>query len=240
MKEGLTYSLTYQLGHPPPYAPEELEGLIGVTCRAEDPPYGLEALPNLISLVMDGCGEIDLRRDLGHRPKLLRLELRSCGVTSLEGIAECLPNLWDLDVILGQVRDLRPALGLSKLKSAALAGNPLDEVSYREIYRGWADRKLLRETWDQALIREVEWGLMQRYVAAGLKLSAYSVHGETVVIAPGHTVHQRPGGTGVFCVPEDAVSLLEGGGWEDERTYLRLLKRQRYLSKGWKLPPELS
>ncbi len=209
-----------------PYTDADVEALDQLQYFAGgEVPYGLEHVPNLVSLTFRGCGAIDLRRDLGFRPKVRRLTCWQCMLTDVSEIAQLLPGLDALDVGINQVRDIRALLELPKLRMVRLAGNPLDEESFRVVYPELKRRgkvNLNGANGERGLVDERDWELMQLFVARGLKLSAYRVNGKTNVAAPGHTVYRSPEGMGRDVGPSQVRRILDENPGIDEAGFLAL------------------
>ena len=232
----LVWALQLQLEHEPPFTAEEVVAVGSVTLRnGSERPYGIDQLPELCSVLFRGCGAVDIREDLGFRPKIFSFKAWASGVTDLSAAPELLPNLSVVEVCVGQLRDLRPLLALPKLRHLDLAGNPIDEHSFREVYPELVRRGKVLESRQEAVILEREWALMQRFVARGLKLSAYRVWGKTNVAAPGHTVYPRPEGMGEEIGPPQVLAILDehADAPLDEATFLALAK-ERVRAEGYR------
>ena len=222
--------LTHRLNHAPPFSVEEIHNLKILASQGGSAPYGMQIFPNLILISFIGCGDIDLLRDIGHRPKVYRIQSWSSGLADIDGIAQLLPNLKRFEARIAQVTDLRPLLELKLLNMVDIAGNPLDEHSYKEIYPYLVKKGFILDHLDQSKIRPQEWELMQAFQRRNLKLSAFVAYGDTVIAAPGHTVYENPYGKSIDCPLDDAYKILED---IDEAGYIAKIEEMHLSRRGW-------
>ena len=221
------------LGHPPPYTQVELLSLRQLTSRGGRHPYGFKPFSNLRSVGFNGCGAVDLLRDIGHRPQVHSLHSWSSGLADIDGIAELLPGVSRFDVNNSWLTDITPLLELKHLEFVKLAGCPLDEHSYREVYPYLVKNELVREHQDHSRIRQQEWELMNAFKRRGLKLSAFSVGDDTRITAPGHTVWDNPYGRAFTFPLDDAYKVLDDHPDADEAAYIDACKSIIKERRGW-------
>ncbi len=222
---GVLEGLEITLKHPAPYSDRELDSVEHIQVMNDRLPRGLERLVGLRQMHYRGCEVVDLEV-LQHLPHVWGLNGWASNITSVARLPTLAPRVDWVDFTVGQLRDLRPLLELP-LKHAALAGNPIDEESFRYVYPELIRRGAVRDPakTPEFLIHEREWELMQLFVARGLRLSAYQVGGRTRIAAPGHIVYEKPEGTGVNISVRQARQLLEANPEIDERGFLGEVRR---------------
>jgi hypothetical protein len=142
-------------------------------------------------------------------------------------LPEIAPNLDHFDGPVNQVRDLRPLLDLPKLATAKVAGNPLDEHSFRVVLPELIRRGIVADWTNDGTVREEEYLLMRRFTERNLRLSAFTPQEWIRVKAPGHLLSTSPEGGGVELPYEEWNALLDAHPDVDERTLLDLAKAHR-------------
>lgn len=232
-ESSLLDALRSLIGHEPPYTQRELDDLTQLTSRAGVAPYGFGICPNLQAVAFVGCDAIDLLRDVGHRPKVFQLQSWSSGLSDIDGIAQLLPNISHFDVNSSWLSDITPLLELEHLRFVNLAGCPLDEHSYREVYPYLVKKGWVRENQDNSRVRPQEWKLMRVFRRRGLKLSAFSVGEDTKISALGHTVYDNPYGRAFTLPIEDAYTILDDHPDADEAAYIEACKALIKERRGW-------
>lgn len=218
---GVLRGLRLALEHEPPYSPADLHKVEILIVPNDGEPRGIEHLPNLYSVTFRGCELVDLSV-LAACPGLRSVAAWSSNLTTLAPLPSAVPDVYEVDIRVGRVQDLSPLLHLPNLREVRLAGNPLDEPSFREIQPELLRRGCIDPELEGSTVEAREWELMQEFLALGLRLSAYEVYGETRINAPGHIVHQSPEGRGITISARQARRILAQNPGLNERQFLEI------------------
>ena len=223
--EGVLRGMELRLEHPPPFSEAECETLDDLQVLRDATPTGLGLLPGLTGITYRGCEVVDLHQ-LSTR-KLIDVYSWSSNLTDISLLPKIAPNLDHFDGPVNQVRDLRPLLDLPKLATAKVAGNPLDEHSFRVVLPELIRRGIVADWTNDGTVREDEYLLMRRFTERNLRLSAFTPQEWIRVKAPGHLLSTSPEGGGVELPYEEWNALLDAHPDVDERTLLDLAKAHR-------------
>lgn len=222
---GVLEGLEIRLKHGPPFLRAECEAAEHLQVIQDADPEGLELLTAITSITFRGCENVDL--NMLRKMNLRDLASWSSNLTDISLLPKIAPNLDHFDGPVNQVRDLRPLLDLHKLATAKVAGNPLDEHSFRVVLPELIRRGICKDWVRGGIVREDEYLLMRRFTERNLRLSAFTPQEWIRVKAPGHLLSTSPEGGGVELPYEEWNALLDAHPDVDERTLLDLAKAHR-------------
>jgi len=222
---GVLEGLERYLEHPPPFTREECASLRSISIPADPDPLGVEHLTSLQYINYRGCENVDLSKL--RTTRLRDLYSWSSNLTDISLLPKIAPELTHFDGPVNQIRDLRPLLELPKLRTGKVAGNPLDEHSFRVVLPELMSRGILKEWVQGGIVLEEEYLLMRRFTERNLRLSAFTPQKWIRVKAPGHLLTTSPEGGGVELPYEEWNALLDQHPDADERTLLDLAKTRK-------------
>src|SRR5215213_1508345 len=179
-------ALQAALGHPPPFTADECRDLQGpLALRHTSDISILKHCPNLRRLEIF-ASDIETLDDLSGLESLETLRISCSTVQSIAALKHC-HALETVELVLNLVEDASPLMGLPRLKSGSLAGNPWTPESYHEIIP-----KLL-STPSEAGTRpplldfsnEADWQLTRSLYEHGFRASFAHIDTRPVLVKPG-------------------------------------------------------
>jgi hypothetical protein len=222
---GVLEGLEIRLKHGPPFLRAECEAAEHLQVIQDADPKGLELLTAITSITFRGCENVDL--NMLRKMNLQDLASWSSNLTDISLLPKIAPELTHFDGPVNQIRDLRPLLELPKLRTGKVAGNPLDEHSFRVVLPELMSRGILKEWVQGGIVVEEEYLLMRRFTDRNLRLSAFTPQEWIRVKAPGHLLTTSPEGGGVELPYDEWNALLDEHPDADERALLDLAKARK-------------
>lgn len=201
MDPAVTRAIRFELGHPEPFRDEELDTITNLGVLNARSISGLARCRSLRVLVLSGYGAGELP-DLSGFTALSSLKVSDSDLHDV-GSARTAPSLLTLNVECSLVSDISTTLECTRLGWLDVTGNPLSDVSYREIVPALRDKGV-----DVRVSAEREWSLTRALHAAGLPF-AYYVHGDDHLLSrPGLTHTDTPEGGHISISPQELERLL--------------------------------
>jgi Leucine-rich repeat (LRR) protein len=202
MDPAITRAITLEVGHPEPFRDDELDNIANLGVLNARSISGLERCRSLQVLVLTGYGASDLP-DLGGFSDLSSIEVSDSDLRDI-GSVRTPPSLLMLSVARSFVSDISATLECTELSWLDVTGNPLSDVSYREILPELRDKGV-----DVRASDEGEWSLTRALHEAGLPFAYYVHGGRHRLSRPGLTRTNTPEGGHIGITPQELEHLLE-------------------------------
>ncbi|WP_318200118.1 hypothetical protein [Streptomyces sp. SCL15-4] len=201
MDPAIAGAISLKVGHPEPFEDEELGNIMTLGVPHARGISGLERCSSLQVLVLVGYGAGELP-DLGRFPDLSSLKVSDSDLRDIGSVHEA-SALLSLNLERSLVSDVSPALECAGLRWIDVTGNPLSDVSYREVLPELRARGV-----DVRASQEREWSLTRALHEAGLPF-AYYLHGDRHRLSrPGLTRTGSPEGGHIGIPPDELEHLL--------------------------------
>ncbi|RST08516.1 hypothetical protein E2C00_19645 [Streptomyces sp. WAC05374] len=201
MEPAIARAISLEVGHPEPFADDELDTIVTLGVLHARSISGLERCPSLRVLVLSGYGAGDLP-DLGRFSDLSSVTVSDSDLRDLR-LVHTATSLLSLNVERSLVSDISPTVECAGLGWLDVTGNPLSDESYREVLP-----ELRAKGVDVRASEEREWSLTRALHDAGLPF-AYCLHGDHHRLSrPGLTRTGNPEGGHISISPEELEHLL--------------------------------
>ncbi|EFL27845.1 hypothetical protein SSOG_07559 [Streptomyces himastatinicus ATCC 53653] len=201
MEPAIAEAITLEVGHPAPFRDEELDSIMDLVVHHARGSSGLERCKSLRILILSGHGSNKIP-DLGGFPALESLTVSDSDVRDI-GAVRTAPSLLVLSVERNLVADISPTLECARLTLLDVRGNPLSDMSYREVIPELRDKGV-----DVQASEEREWALTRALHAAGLPFSYYQYGDHHRLSRPGLTRTDTPEGGHIKITPQELEHLL--------------------------------
>ncbi|MDG4791656.1 hypothetical protein O7626_38170 [Micromonospora sp. WMMD1102] len=193
--------LRLEVGHPEPFWDEELDKIVTFGVRHARSISGLERCRSLEVLVLSGYGCADLP-DLSGFSELSSLKVADSELRDI-GPVRTAPSLLVLNVERSLVTDISVTLECTELSLLDVTGNPLSDVSYREVLP-----ELRAKGVDVHASDELDWSLTRALHESGLPFAFYQHADGHRLSRPGLTHSATPEAGHVDITPQELAHLL--------------------------------
>ncbi|MEU6609180.1 hypothetical protein ABZ922_29695 [Streptomyces shenzhenensis] len=204
-------SVTRAIGHGFPVTAQECESVTELVMQRVRDLGPIADFRSLEQLIMVGCDPVSVRR-IESLAKLRMLSIEDSALRDISGI-ESLPIL-NFSMPRDFVADIEPLLHVPTLLQVDVTGNPLSDVSYREIIP-----KLVEKGCRVQFSQELEWRVTVRLQAAGVGVACYESARGYRLCRPGLGLTDAPQYGHPVITKEDAEGFLKGDPEESLRFF---------------------
>ncbi|MEV5680426.1 hypothetical protein [Streptomyces sp. NPDC052179] len=190
------------VGHAGPFTVEECENIKDLHIRNSRNLIGLDQCSTLEVLTLVACDPVDMGQAAALK-KLRSLTVRDSGLESLKDIAK-LPLL-SCYTPRNLISDITPLIRAARLRNLDLTGNPLSEISYRQLIPD-----LLGRGCRVIYSDELEWKLTHHLHDEGVSISCYRSDKGYRLCRPGLRLTGSPEYGHPVIRERDVHSLLKG------------------------------
>ncbi|GAB2889025.1 leucine-rich repeat domain-containing protein [Streptomyces mayteni] len=195
-------SITRAIGHGFPVTSAECESVTELVMQRVRDLGPIADFRSLEQLILVGCDPVSVRQ-IESLTKLRMLSIEDSALRDLSGVAS-LPIL-NFSMPRDFVADIEPLLHVPTLLQVDVTGNPLSDVSYREVIP-----KLVENGCRVRFSQELEWRVTVHLQTAGVGVACYGSARGYRLCRPGLGLTDAPQYGHPVITKKDAEGLLEG------------------------------
>ncbi|MFD9869088.1 hypothetical protein ACFXI8_26570 [Streptomyces niveus] len=202
IEKAISKKLGQEFGNIKCWTPSELASIQALSVRHARDLQGLSVCPNLEVLVLVGCGITSIE-ELPQLDSLVSLSVVDSALRTLSGVKRW--DLYSLRVNRNLIEDLEPLLELPNLKRTDVTGNPISQISTKEVIPKLTSRGI-----EVISPPERERSITLRLHAAGLPFSYYHTPAGFRLSRPGLDLSETPESGHPFVDLEEIEDLMSG------------------------------